>query len=815
MNHRTLLSRAAALLFAQALSSHAFAADGASVDTPVHPAVSPTVASAPAGTVRGLVTGRDGKPVAHADVTLRDTRTSTSRSTTTAEDGRFSFDGVPRGAYMTEIAAPGYANNDTATTLDATHGVALDVTLSSASSASTSTTADGTLNVTVTAQRLDRARNGLSPETGSSVYRIGEKDIEAMPQGENTPLNQVLLQAPGVANDSYGQLHVRGDHADLQYRINGIIVPEPISGFGQSFDTRIIDQVSLITGALPAEYGYRTAGIVDIRTKSGDASNGQSGGSIDVYGGSHQTIQTSADVFGSSGALSYYFTGSLGENNLGIEAPTSDGSPLHDHTRQGDGFGYLSYLLNPFTRVSVMFGATSNQFELPNTPGLPTNFTLNGSSTFNSANLNETQSELNNFALVALQGTNGDALDYQVAFFTRYTRTQFNPDPVGDLMFNGVASTDFHSNQANGVQADTTWRLGDNHTLRAGIWFQQEHAVFDDSVAVFPADADGNQLSDVPFNINDAASKTGYLTSAYVQDEWKLSDKLTLNYGVRYDKMNEYVSVSQLSPRIGIVWQPTSATTFHAGYARYFTPPAFELVSDSTISRFNGTTNQSAVTQNDPVQPERDHYFDIGVSQRLTPALTVGLDAYYKKATQLLDEGQFGAALIYTPFNYAEGHVYGVEFTTNYRQGNVSAYLNVAYSRAEGTNVDSAQFNFSPDELAYIANHYVYLDHDQRITASFGGSYTLGRTLFSLDGIVGSGLRAGFANTDKLPWYAQINLGVTQHFQEPLIGKFDARVVFVNAFDRVYELRDGSGIGVGAPQYGPQRAIYAGLTKHF
>ncbi|MFP3740639.1 TonB-dependent receptor plug domain-containing protein, partial [Burkholderia sp. SIMBA_019] len=85
-------------------------------------------------------------------------------------------------------------------------------------------------------------------------------DIQSMPQGANTPLNQVLLQAPGVANDSYGQLHVRGDHADLQYRINGIMIPEPISGFGQSLDTRIIDQVNLLTGALPAEYGYRTAG---------------------------------------------------------------------------------------------------------------------------------------------------------------------------------------------------------------------------------------------------------------------------------------------------------------------------------------------------------------------------------------------------------------------------------------------------------------------------------------------------------------------------------------------------------------------------
>ena len=666
--------------------------------------------------------------------------------------------------------------------------------------------------VVVQAKRLDRARNGLSPEVGSSVYRISEADIDAMPKGSDTPLNQVLLQAPGVTNDSFGQLHVRGEHANLQYRLDGIVIPEPISGFGQSFDTRIIDQVSLVTGALPAQFGYRTAGIVDIRTRSGDIGNG---GTIDVFGGSHQTLQTSADVFGSNGRFSYYFTGSLGENNLGVEAPTADGSPIHDHTRQGNAFGYLSYLLDPRTRVTVMFGTASNRFEIPNTPGLPGVYSLNGSASFNSANLDETQSELTNFAAIALQGTHGAALDYQFAFFTRYTRTRFNPDPTGDLIFNGVASNDFHSNRATGVQTDVTYRLTDKHTLRGGIMLQAERAVFDNSVAVFATDASGNPISDVPITIDDSSSKTGYLYSLYAQDEWKIAEKVTVNYGVRFDRMNEYVQAGQVSPRIGVVYQPTTATTIHAGYARYFTPPPFELVSNSTVGLFDRTTNQSPSAQNDPVKPERSHYFDIGIAQRVTSSLTLGLDAYYKRSTDLLDEGQFGTALIYSPFNYASGRTYGLELTASYKHGNTSAYMNVAYSHAQGKDIESAQINFSPDELAYIASHWVYLDHDQHVTASFGGSYAMGRTTLTADAIVGSGLRRGFANTERLPWYMQIDLGVTQHLNEPYIGKLDARLALVNAFGRTYELRDGSGIGVGAPQYGPQRAIYAGLTKHF
>ena len=152
-------------------------------------------------------------------------------------------------------------------------------------------------SVTVTAERLQAARNGIQTQTGASTYTITAQDIENQPGGNNVGLNQVVLQAPGASQDSFGQLHVRGEHNGLQYRLNGIILPEGISAFGQTLNPRLAQSVRLIDGALPAEYGNRTAGIIDIQTKSGVFDNG---GVVSVYGGSHSTLSPSLAYGGSS-----------------------------------------------------------------------------------------------------------------------------------------------------------------------------------------------------------------------------------------------------------------------------------------------------------------------------------------------------------------------------------------------------------------------------------------------------------------------------------------------------------------------------------
>jgi outer membrane receptor protein involved in Fe transport len=675
--------------------------------------------------------------------------------------------------------------------------------------------------IVVTAKRLDTARDAIAPNLGASDYLIDSKAIENTPQGVDASFNQVLLQAPGISQDSFGQLHIRNEHANLQYRINGVLLPEGISGFGQALDPRFADSIDIVTGTLPAQYGYRTSGIVNITTKSGAIDQG---GTVSLYGGSRGTFEPSFTASGSSGAFSYYVSGSYEQNDIGVENPTASSDAIHDHTTQFHGFAYLSYIPTDDMRLSAMLGTSIGFFQIPDNPGQTPNFVANGISNFDSRDLNENQREINHYAIVALQ-VSGDRLDYQISPFTRYSETKFSPDPLGDLIFNGFADRTQLSSWSSGIQADGSYKLTDSHTLRAGVFFSAERTISQSTSDFFFTNPDGTQASDIPAQISQQSGKTGYLYGLYLQDEWAITDAVTLNFGGRFDIVNAFTDENQISPRINLVWKPDDDTTFHIGYARTFTPPPQELVSTQSIQAFLGTTKQPEVLQNSPVRAEREHYFDVGFLRTVIPGLDVGLDTYYKMKRNLLDEGQFGESLIFSPFNYRYGRAYGVEATATYHNGPLGLYANAAYGQEKGKEIVSSQFFFASAELAYIQNHAIYTDHDQPWTISGGGSFKfsdrLGQLRTSVDLIFGSGLRDSpdnivEPNGEKLPSYTQVNIGIAQDLEldGPLSGT-TVRFDIVNLLDESYEIRDGTGVGVGAPQFGARRGFFAGVTKSF
>jgi outer membrane receptor protein involved in Fe transport len=678
--------------------------------------------------------------------------------------------------------------------------------------------------IVVTGRRLDAARDSIAPALGASDYSLSRATLDKQPGGANLSLAATLLQAPGVTQDSYGAIHVRNEHGNLQYRLNGIIVPESISGFGATFDQRIASSIDLITGTLPAQYGYRTSGVINVKTQSGSFANG---GEVGIYGGSRGTIQPSASIQGSDGHFNYFASGSYLQNDIGVENPTPARNAIHDRTRQYRGFVYVSDILSESSRISAFGGTSIGRFEIPNVPGQSPAFTVNGVSNFDSAALDLNQREVTHYGVLAYQFA-GANLNFQVAPFVRYSQTRFIPDPNnGDIIFNGFADAARLSSLAAGVQADGSTKLGDSHTVRFGVFLQNERTRTAVTSRVLPVDGNGIQTSQNPFPIADRGGRNGQLYGAYLQDEWSVTPKLTINYGARFDIVRAYTREQQLSPRVNLVWVPNKAVTLHAGYARNFTPPPQELIGAPTLALFDGTTKQSELMTADQVRAEREHYFDAGIEFKPARGLKIGLDNYYKLKRNLLDEGQFGSALVLSPFNYAKGYAWGVELSANYTRGPFDVYANVAHGQEKGRNINSSQYFFAPDELAKIRDRYIFTDHSQDWTASGGGSATIrngaGTLVPTVDFIYGSGLRkddpnpiTAIPNGGKLPGYFTMNLGIAQNFTRPgALKGVTLRVDVANLFDKTYLIRDGSGVGVGAPQYGARRGIFAGITKKF
>jgi outer membrane receptor protein involved in Fe transport len=721
---------------------------------------------------------------------------------------------------------------------------------------------------------FDQARGNIYTTIGTTSDTISHDTIRDLPQGTNQSVEQLLLQFPGVSQDSAssGLLHVRNDHANLQFRINGVMLPDGVTGFGSIFDTSFIGSISLVTGALPAEYGLRNTGLVDITTRTDLFNNS---GSVSMYGGSHGTIQPSIEYGGTFGStcpttttttagyvkapastdcfagVQYYFTGRYLQNTVGIENPTPNYNAIHDFTQQDRGFAYMSAIVDPTTRVSLIAGTSYNNFQIPNNPGQPTAIpSAFGVTNFNSAALNENQVEKTEFTVLALQKS-VDGFDGQLSYFTRYNELRFTPDPIGDLLINGVASDVGRISYTNGIAGDGSYKINGSHTLRAGFSVSSEQAGVENTSLVEPTAPDGTPI-DAPFNVTNNVSKLGWLASVYVQDEWKVTNELTINAGLRFDQMDEFVSANQLSPRLSFTYKPFENTTFHAGYARYFTPPTMVEAAPTNIALFTGTTAAVPTNQgNDPVLPERSHYFDAGVDQKFKfgcgsdpkscSTLELGVDAYYKIATDLLDNGQFGQALVLDAFNYANGYNEGIEFKAKFTSGNFQAYGNLSVAQQRASDPVSNQFLFGNTpladlggltELQYLQTHFIYTDHNQFVTASAGAVYRFcgraataaeafgdnglswcGVTL-SADMIYGSGLRSGDANIGTVPSYTQVNVGIKREFllpndPKPMTVRFDV----VNLFDTIYEIRDGSGIGVFAPQFGPRRGFFLGISK--
>ena len=410
------------------------------------------------------------------------------------------------------------------------------------------------MNLDVVARQLDIARQQIQPSLGATTYTFSPQSLQDIPQGDNAPLNQVLLQAPGVAQDSFGQIHVRGEHANVQYRINGVELPEGLSVFGQALEPASPKHLAdhrCFAGAVWVP-DCRRGGHPDQ-----DRHHQSRRRDLHVW---RQLGLVAAQLRGRrpSGPVDWYVTGDFLHNNRGIENPTSSYNAIHDTTNQFHGLAYVSGIIDPDTRISMILGGFEGTFQIPNNPGQPTlGFAVNGVTDFNSANLNENQHERTEFAIISLQKHVHD-IDAQISAYARYSSLSFSPDWLGDCCSTASRNRRHAPTPRTASRQMAVAHQRPAHTARrvpgAAGGYRETLS------QVLPVDGTGTPTTDMPMSIGDGFKKTGVLYGVYVQDEWRILPTVTINGGLRFDGVDEFTQESQVSPRVNVVWKPTATT---------------------------------------------------------------------------------------------------------------------------------------------------------------------------------------------------------------------------------------------------------------
>jgi outer membrane cobalamin receptor len=673
--------------------------------------------------------------------------------------------------------------------------------------------ADSTLS-TVVIESTAQAGPAVSP-TGANDYTTSAQEIAAGPKGSTAPLTDVLAQMPGVAIDQNQQIHIRNTEGpQFQYQINGVLIPLDINTnppFLSMINPMFIKRLDLLDGVLPARYSYATGGVVSIQTKDGCE---QQFADLSLRAGQRDTLEPSFEYAGCQGDFGSYVSGLYQQSDTGFSSATPGPTPIHDFSKQGQAFGFFSYALGPTNTLSLLLSAARSSNQLPNVPGLAPQYALAGVAVPpSSADIDSYLNFSDVLAVLSLAGSLDGGLSYQLAYGQHAISQRFEPDPVGELIYQGVASTASHVDHDYTLEGDVSLVRAE-HTLGSGFYVGEYRVSADDSSLVFPADATGAQLSDAPLTVVNDAHANNVIAGVYVSDLWRLSARWSASLGIRWDTLSGFSSGHQVDPSVALVYRPDSATTFHTGFARNFQVPSLLGISPTAQAAFQGTTAQGPPGIPTPV-PEDDREWDTGVVRQVTSSLTVSADGFYRWTAHYLDTGQFGVVPIFAPFNYNQGHIWGSELGTRYQTEGLTAYANLTVGRNWQKGVVTGQFNFPADELAYIDNHAIVLDHQPLYGAAAGASWRTGAYSLSADGVYSSGLRAGFADLEKLPSVKQVDVSLERGFQLAGWGMLTNRLAVLNVFDRINLIRPAEGIGIFQSAYGPRRTLYYTLTLHF
>jgi len=654
-----------------------------------------------------VVDSTSGTPLSGGEVRLTRAGSTVAVATTDAF-GRYVIHNLSAGGYTIEVRYLGY------------RAVTRDVTVGPGDETAAADFRLVPLPLNLSAVEVRAAVPlAVDTRTGNQVFK--QNDYHGAPTNTTS---QILQQSiAGSVRAPTGEVHIRGQHAEYTYYVDGVPVPAGISGsLNELFDPEVVNQIDFQTGGWDAEYGNKNTAIVNVNTRipTGGFHLDASG-----YGGSFHANGQALNASTNAGKWGFFFSGARQETEMRREPVVFDtlrntAENFHNDGTDLFGFAKVQYVPSDRDVVNLDLNRSRTRFAVP----------------FDSVEgiIDDHQQDVNGFVNLGwrhrfAEGASGSGRSSELftgAFFRDgsllYTpgRTDsasfvFSPDTTHYIL---AEDRNFHS---AGVKVDYTLRPHHGLEFKTGVLasFTGGHENFSTlTKAGSPGPASNSDLK-------------GSDVGVYAQTAIAPSDKWELRTGVRFDNHNAPFAGNQhqVSPRVKLSFFPNPANTFWVYYGRLFVPTNVE-----DLRAITSVADSGVVTA--PTLPERDNFYEVGYVHRFPFGVVTKLSGYYKRSAPGIDDNTVPGSAIVTSVNIANIWVRGIEGVVEVRPpGPVSGYVNLALNHAYG--IGPITGGFFPVEPP---SGYFDLDHDQRLSGVASVVYSQRGFYASATGIYGSGL---------------------------------------------------------------------------
>lgn len=661
------------------------------------------------GSVQGVVKDPTGALVPDARITVTQPVTGYRQTTQTDAVGFFKLVNLPFNTYKVRVEAAGFQLKEESIDLETTVPLNLDLALSlEQTTAAVTITAGG-------AAMLETDRTSSDTDISQSIL---ERPLGAVP---SRGIESIVSSTPGFVTDDNGRMHPRGSESQVQYVVDGVPVTDNMSAiFSTSLDPRTLRTVEVLTGGIPAEFGDKLAGVINVNTRSG--LEGPTQGGVSFSGGSFSTGETSVDFATHTKRLGFLTNLSASTSQRYLDTPSLDN--FHNFGRTGKAFFRLDYQFDANNSLRAVINLGGSNFQVPNR--------------FNQelAGQDQRQRLRDNAENVGFQHIFSPNTVGQLSFFHRQSNSKLLSNALATPV---VANQDRTLQNYGGIGSLSLTR--GSHNVKFGgqvtITPINEHFSFypttpfpdlvDEGGNVFPNPVNSFNAGR-PFIFNQ--SKTGHSIGAYIQDRFTPFKNLTLDLGVRYDKYKLLINEQAVSPRLGLAYFiPKTQTTLRASYSRLFQPPPAEnllLASSPEAAALSPISVLQRVTTVQPVLPDKENAFEVGAQQLLSQHFRLNLTVYQKRIKNFSDKDQFFETGVIFPIAISSGRVTGEEVRIESTEiHGFHAFASYANARAFGVTPITGGLFLGEDPQSLFLNDFKFAnDHDQRNEAQFHISYS-------------------------------------------------------------------------------------------